>query len=175
MQLLTTKNYSLHYQCYTHSDEESWGGTIDFTPEADYADIMSWYKTERESIVENLTEYAKTNREEVNLEQFWFIIAKEEDMISVVESLSEEELQRIINEDAPRNQMDAQSTLKSYCIVNKPSGFVQWHKHPKRMSDYGRESLTRLKSGLYKTIGVQDHININKSDYNCFALEASKV
>lgn len=175
MQLLTNNNYSIQYQCYSDSEDNSWSGTIDFTPDRDYDDLMSWFKAEKPDLVKHLCEFPTSNGRDPKLEQFWLIITSEEDMISALEDISEEEFAELSvdcnDEDELRNR------IKGYAIHKNPNGFVQWHKHPKRMSQYGRDTLTRLtgKEGVYTLLGLSDNISIDTSDYNTWEFNKKKT
>jgi hypothetical protein len=170
MQLLTNTNYSLQYQCYSDSEDNSWSGSIDFTVQREYETLMDWFKTEREDIFANLCQYQTDKDINPNLEQFWFIMSDEDSMTKYVESLTEEQVEVIISDCYSKE--DATYKLKANAISRNPLGFIQWHKHPKRMSEYGRDTIKRLTAddGLYSIIGCTDEVDTTKGDYNCFSL-----
>ena len=171
MQLLTNTNYSLQYQCYSDSEDNSWSGSIDFTVDREYETLMDWFKAERKDIYDNLCKYQTDQDKEPNLEQFWFIMSDEQTMTEYLNSLSEEQLEDIVKDC--ETQEDFRYTLKANAISHNPLGFIQWHKHPKRMSEYGRDTLKRLTAddGLYSILGCTDEVDITKGDYNCLSLQ----
>ena len=173
MQLLTTNNYSIQYQCYSDTDDRSWSGTLDFKPDTDYDDLMDWFKVERKDIIEQLSEFPLESRtaDDINLEQYWFIIADMSDMKKSIEKMTEEEIGTIVAKTDECS--DPWNAIKCQTIVQNAIGFVQWHKHPKRMSEHGREVLKRLTNddtGVYTLMGVRDGIDITKGDYNTWNL-----
>lgn len=127
MQLLTNTNYSIQYQCYSDSEDNSWSGSMDFTVDKEYEDLMDWFKSERKDIIENLCKYRTDQGREPNLEAFWFMIT-----------------------DGGNDAIAG----------DDPLAFIQWHKHPKRMSEYGRDTLKRLTAddGLYSLLGLHSEI-----------------
>jgi hypothetical protein len=171
MQLLTNTNYSLQYQCYSDTEENSWSGSIDFTVDREYETLLDWFKSERKDIFDNLCKYQTDQDKTPNLEQFWFIMSDVDSMNEYVDSLSEEQIQNIGKDCETKEEF--RYAIKAAAISHKPTGFIQWHKHPKRMSEYGRETLQRLTApeGLYSIIGCTDQVDITKGDYNAFSMQ----
>ena len=106
--------------------------------------------------------------------QFWLFIAKEGDMEEACEKLTEEDVSEILQ--GVESEQEAKDRIKNYIVSMCASGFVQWHKHPKRMSQYGKDTLIRLTSdnGIYKLLGVAEQVHTDQADYNTWGLRLNK-
>ena len=136
-------------------------------------DLMSWFKAEKPDLTKHLCEFPISEGREPNLEQFWLFIATEEDMDAGLDKLTQDEVSEIL-EDCESEQ-EAKDRIKNYIVSTTASGFVQWHKHPKRMSQYGKDTLVRLTSdgGLFTLLGIAEQVHTDQADYNTWGLRIS--
>lgn len=160
---------SITYQAYTQSEEDSWSGTIHFEAEKDYDNLDQWFRQDLQEFKSAMLEHHENNGGDKNkkIECFWYFMADSETMKSKMND--KEYIQETIGDCAQHctTEEELKTLFETKLVTSNAICFGEYRIHPKRMSDWGRETLDRLTEtdkGIYSVMNAK--VDITTGGYS---------